>query len=178
MINLSLFVDNIKELLYNNANIFPLKGANILVTKLNVIMKYNRPKPVWVCPDCDTENDLSVENCFTCDRVKPAYARIITPESERQEMEESVTVVNNHYSEPPTTYGSTISPPVHYSSMPTYPKKGPNVGVIVALIVFALIILGIIGFALAYDQGYSGGYYSTFESISYNDIIAEYISTI
>ena len=177
---MSLFVDNAKKVLYTYNIILPLKGANILVTKLNVIMKYNRTKPVWVCPDCDTENDLSTENCFTCDHTKPSYARIITPESERQEMEESVTVVNPPYTAQPSGLGSTITPPIHYPSTYVPPKKGTSAGVIIAIIFIILVILGVIGFAVAYDEGYinRGAFYNTVDSQAYDDILTEYTNTI
>lgn len=151
-----------------------------MVNKLNVIMKYNRSKSVWICPDCDTENELDCENCFTCDHVKPSYARIITPESERQEMEEYVSVFPNTYNPGPyvstPTYGSTISPPIHYpSTYGTKPKKS-SAGAVIAVIVLLLIIIGIIGLVVAYDQGYF--YLNTFNSEPYSELLADYTNTI
>lgn len=154
-----------------------------MVQKLNVVLKFDRTKSVWVCPDCDTENDLSSQNCFTCDKVKPAYARIITPESERLETEEYVSVVRNDYPTSPATpppHGSTLSEPGYYRTTYDAPAKSDiGAGAIFAIIAI-IIFLGIIIFSVMYSNGVfdDSYYYSTFDLSPYKEIMTEYTGTI
>lgn len=32
----------------------------------NTILKYKRPYDSWLCPECDTENDVSLGKCIAC----------------------------------------------------------------------------------------------------------------
>ena len=132
-----------------------------MVSNLNVIMKYNRTKPVWVCPDCDTENDLNSETCFTCDKPKTPMARVITPESERRDMEESITIRHDTYAPYPSVPTSPISPPT--TSAPMYHTElsrpatefssgGSKAGLIIAIIIVILAICAAAGVYVVYAE--------------------------
>ena len=34
--------------------------------EVNVILEYKRKSDSWICPECDTENDLSIGKCTIC----------------------------------------------------------------------------------------------------------------
>ena len=58
-------------------------------TDVNVIMKYRRPADCWVCPECETENNILLAKCAVCTRQKDNKVRIISAWSEKDEVAET-----------------------------------------------------------------------------------------
>ena len=48
-------------------------------SRTNSILRYVRPQSVWLCPDCDAENELTENSCFLCGCGKTVSAVIIKP---------------------------------------------------------------------------------------------------
>lgn len=48
-------------------------------TRTNSILRYIRPRSVWLCPDCDAENELTETSCFLCGCGKTISAVIVNP---------------------------------------------------------------------------------------------------
>jgi len=110
---------------------------------VNQILIYKRPFDSWLCPECDTENKTSTENCAVCGYKKTYLETIL-----------------NQYSEPaprpivppaPTPSGSTPSGPIFkdiegFERIPDEEDGNKNKmiwGIIIAIIIFGLIIAAI-----------------------------------
>lgn len=48
-------------------------------SQTNSILRYVRPHSVWLCPDCDAENELTESSCFLCGCGKTVSAVVVHP---------------------------------------------------------------------------------------------------
>ena len=55
------------------------------VKETNVILKYKRLCDSWLCPDCDTENNVSLGKCTVCGCRKSESATILKQWTEADE---------------------------------------------------------------------------------------------
>jgi len=121
--------------------------------ELNVVLEYRRSRPVWVCLECDTENDTGSTSCLFCGRNRSgnewtidAWKPSFTP------INNGDVVVNSgaggyglnsepNVSQPPyvSGYGSVSGPSAGWTPK-TDPGKPSNSAAIVGLAVGAVAL--------------------------------------
>lgn len=89
-------------------------------SQTNSILRYVRPQSVWLCPDCDAENELTESSCFLCGCGKTVTAVVIHPVDNFNFKEKDVPAANK------TSSGkkSTISPARGYTTPPLSETTG------------------------------------------------------
>ena len=114
---------------------------------VNTILEYRRSTPAWVCPNCDTENDLSNSQCLMCGRVRSNDEWVIpawTPPVESV----PVQPANNFGSNSgmgDVPYNREVPMPVYIDSDTRLPEKPDDKnGVLVWLIVGATVLFMIL----------------------------------
>ena len=102
------------------------------------ILQYRRPKDSWICPCCETENDMASGVCMLCGARRAAaapIARAWSPEMERR------AAISSRPGSSPSRYSS---PGDRYrGSEPDYGKSssGWSTVAILAVIIFAICII-------------------------------------
>lgn len=51
----------------------------------DIILKYKRPYDIWICTECDTENNMLSDKCSVCGCKKKSEAVILKQWSENEE---------------------------------------------------------------------------------------------
>ena len=83
------------------------------------LQKFKRKEECWICPECDSENQMFSGNCIVCGSAKSVTARTIS------------------------LYTETKDVPLPYNNVYIPPEKKSNAGVIVlAIILFVLMAVG------------------------------------
>ena len=65
------------------------------------ILHYKRPCDCWLCPDCDTENEIVLGKCSVCGRRKDALAVILKQWNEAEEQSVTCPIVTPTRETPP-----------------------------------------------------------------------------
>lgn len=53
--------------------------------EVHEILRYKRPCDSWLCPECDTENSLSLGKCSVCGCIKTSSATIVNQWTEAED---------------------------------------------------------------------------------------------
>ena len=122
------------------------------VKETNTILRYKRPCHSWLCPDCDTENNISLGKCTVCGCRKSPSATILKQWTEADDR--PVT--------PPkkTTTSTTTTSVFKDTEKDSYvPEEETNKNKIKIIwgIIIAIIIIGLI---IAASQGSTYAAYS------------------
>lgn len=131
------------------------------VKETNVILKYKRLCDSWVCPDCDTENNVSLGKCTVCGCRKSESATILKQWTEADE---------RPVTPPPKKTITTPTGPIFKDEtkddyIPEEENKNKIIwGVLIGIVLFILLMIGLSqgGNASAYDNAmneyYNGNY--------------------
>lgn len=113
---------------------------------INVILKYKRECDCWLCPECDTENNISASRCTVCGCQKSASATILKQWTEADERPVNCPPKSNipptHYTPPKDTKIFTDTDKDTY-----IPEEETNTSKIfwfVIFIIFIFILVAII----------------------------------
>ncbi len=118
----------------------------------NVILKYRRPKDCWLCPECDSENDISVNHCFVCNCARPMGIELLRKWNPNDDREIPPPKPPKPSKKTPNPPRPETGPIFRDYDMPPPPPPPPGtssaVGVIWGIII-AIIILTILFMAVA-----------------------------
>lgn len=104
------------------------------VKETNTILRYKRPCDSWLCPDCDTENNISLGKCTVCGYRKSPSATILKQWTETDDR--PVT--------PPNERPTYLGPDFNDTSEDYYIPEKENKNKIIWGILFAIIIIGLL----------------------------------
>lgn len=119
--------------------------------EIRTILVYKRPHDSWLCPECDTENSLSLDKCMVCGCRKTSSATILkqwTEADDRTDREQKESNVS-------TDLGQVFKD--------TDKEDKVIWGVLIGIILFILLMIGLsqAGDASVYDNAmneYNSGY--------------------
>ena len=102
------------------------------IKEINKILEYKRPCDSWLCPDCDTENNIHIAKCVVCGSEKGPSAIVLKQWSEADDV----------LRKPSRKTTDIPSGPIFKETEEDYyvPEKD-NTGLIVLGIVLVIIIL-------------------------------------
>ena len=123
------------------------------------IMKYNREKACWLCPDCDVENEMSLYQCRVCGFVKSNKVLTLNP-GEAGINDESIESVIDEFDRMADTTGlkasgSKTTLESEYTDWEYGEKENSDEGkkivwVAIVLILLVLIVAIVAGFYYAW----------------------------
>lgn len=115
----------------------------------NTILRYKRPCDSWLCPDCDTENNISLGKCTVCGGRKSPSTTILKQWTEADDRMVTPSKTDND----------------------DYIPEEENKNIIIWRVIIARIIIAIIIIFLliAISQGNRYAAYSLFSSRNYNE---------
>ncbi|MCI5604390.1 MAG: hypothetical protein MR413_01890 [Clostridia bacterium] len=117
------------------------------VKETNTILRYKRPCDSWLCPNCDTENNISLGKCTVCGCRKSPSATILKQWTEADDR----PVTPPKKTPTPAPSGPVFKDTDKDDYIPEEENKNKIVwGIIIAIIIIAIIIIGLI---IAASQG-------------------------
>lgn len=113
--------------------------------EINTILRYKRPCDSWLCPDCDTENNISLGKCTVCGCSKSLSPTILKQWAEADDKQ-------GMPSKKTYTSSDTIFKDMDKDDyIPEEENKNKIIlGIIIAIIVLALFVAAIQG--STYDE--------------------------
>lgn len=132
------------------------------MSETKVILKYKRECDSWLCPECDTENSISLGKCAVCNFRKTSEVAILKPWSAVDERAASTNTTTKTNTSTSIFKDDDYTPPAEENET----NKNKIIWGIVAAIVIILILIGISqnSNASAYSEAmneYNNGNYET-----------------
>ncbi|MBQ2696241.1 MAG: hypothetical protein IJF61_02955 [Clostridia bacterium] len=107
-----------------------------------VILQYRRARDCWVCPNCETENEIASGTCMLCGAGRVAAATVERAWS--PEMERRTAPMGYRGSSSASTYSRPVFRDTERETTPVYEKpssSGWTAVAVIALVIFAICIL-------------------------------------
>ena len=145
------------------------------VKEINTILQYKRPCDSWLCPECDTENNVSLGKCTVCGCKKDFSSIILkqwTEADDRTDREKKKTSTS-------TTSGPVFKDTDKDAYIPEEENNNKIIwGVLIGIMLFILLMIGLSqgGNASAYDNAmgeYNSGNYEVAISM-FSDLPSDY----
>ncbi len=131
-----------------------------------VILKYKRECDSWICPDCDTENHMTVGRCTVCGYGRTSTVSIVkawTPADDVPEVESERSAYKSTYGTAHKPTAERVSPKYDCPAFEDIekPKTVPDSETpvsatkVIAIIIAVLFFVAIVVMMFYFENGYA-----------------------